>query len=262
MGDRGRLTAEQFGWTMPADAPLYAPLPHYLPDADVLQITYECSAEGALALLPSDLELSDPPTAVLTIFRFPFGTLGAYNEAALDIGCLWQGEPKHYTAYNLVDNDAGLAAGREIWGVPKKQAVISLRQEHDLVMGAVERPSGNRLLTALVRPERPADRSGFDGRSRLCLRLIPNVEEGGRPAVAQLVDRSGHRVTAKRVWEGPGSLAFDSPSAIDPWHRVAVTRILRATYGRYDFTLGYGKIVKDYGAETGGAASGSSLPPR
>ena len=91
MGDRGRLTAEQFGWTMPADAPLYAPLPHYLPDADMLQITYECSAEGALALLPSDLELSDPPTAVLTIFRFPFGTLGAYNEAALDIGCLWQG---------------------------------------------------------------------------------------------------------------------------------------------------------------------------
>ena len=57
---------------------------------------------------------------MLTVFRFHSGTLGAYNEVALDLACAWHGEPRFYTVYNLVDNDAGIAAGREIWGVPKK----------------------------------------------------------------------------------------------------------------------------------------------
>ncbi|MCZ7573301.1 MAG: acetoacetate decarboxylase family protein [Ardenticatenaceae bacterium] len=246
MARKGKLTPDRFGWNMPVDSPLFSKLPHYFINAEILQITYETDEEAVLDLLPEGVEVATPATAVLTVFRFPFGTLGSYNEAALDLACVWQGEQKFYTAYNLVDNDAGMGAGREIWGVPKKQAHIDIGKEFDLVMGTVERPKGNRLFTVLVRPEAPADISRFTGTSRLCLRVIPNVEEGRGPAVAELVDRNGHRTTPKEVWTGRGSLTFNVPSEIDPWYKLGVKRILSATYGTYDYILGYGKVLRTY----------------
>jgi acetoacetate decarboxylase len=240
------MTPERFGFDMPVDSPLYSPLPHYFTDAEILQITYETDREAVLDLLPSALEVADSAVAVLTVFHFPAGTLGSYNEVALDLACTLRGQRKFFTAYNLVDNDAGMAAGREIWGVPKKQAHVTLSREFDLVMGTADRPMNNRLFTALVRPETPVEPSGFGAASRLCLRVMPNVEAGKPPSIAQLVDRDGHRVTPKRVWRGRGSLVFPAQSAIDPWHAIAVRRIVDATYGIYDYTLDYGTVVESY----------------
>lgn len=244
MSEHGRLTLDSLGFDMPADAPLFAPLPHHFIDAEVLQVTFETPLEEVLRVLPPALEAEAPAVAIVTVFRFPFGTLGSYNEVALDVGCTYRGERRLYTVYNLVDNDAGLAAGREIWGVPKKQAHIALAKEHDLVMGTAERPASNRLFTALVRAEEPHTPPA--GIPRLCLRLIPNVEAGKPPSVLQLVARDGHRMTGKRVWRGTGSLAYQAHSAIDPWHRFRADRILDATYGIYDYTLDYGTVLEDY----------------
>lgn len=250
MGIKGRLTPDRFGWNMPVDSPTYSKLPHYFPNAEVLQIMYETDEQAVANVLPEGLEVASPAVAVLTVFNFPFGTLGSYNEVALDLGCVWKGKDKFYTAYILVDNDAGLAAGREIWGLPKKLAHIQISKEYDLVMGVAERPKTNRLFTAMVRPEAPQEVSRFGGgRSRLCLRVYPNVEEGKGPTVCELVDRNGHTMTPRQVWEGPGSLTFNAPSEIDPLYKIAVNRIIGATYGFYDYVLGYGEVVKKYTTE-------------
>jgi hypothetical protein len=41
----------------------------------------------------------------------------------------------------------------------------------------------------------------------------------------------------------------DSPSAVDPWHRLPVRRMVAATCGRYNFVLPYGRVIKRYGVE-------------
>ncbi len=53
-------------------------------------------------------------------------------------------------------------------------------------------------------------------------------------------------------FSGPGNVTFDSPSAVDPWHRMPVRRMVAASWGRYNFVLPYGRVIKRY--EVAGAA--------
>jgi acetoacetate decarboxylase len=242
---KGKMKPSEFGFSQPVNAPLYPKLPMFFPNSEIISIRYETDDDAVAEILPEGLEVDNPAVAVLTLFNFEFSTIGPYREAALDVACRWKGEPKMYTAYNLVTNDSGLAAGREIWGVPKKQAHIEFRKEFDLTMGLTERPLGNRICTALIRPIDPANLSNVKAISRLCLRVIPPVEEGRPPSLAELVDRSGHRMVPKDVWQGPGSLVYGQ-SEIDPWYRIEVRRIIQCLYGHYDYTLEFGKILHKY----------------
>jgi len=87
------------------------------------------------------------------------------------------------------------------------------------------------------------------------LKVIPSPEEGAPPEVCELVltplkfelivgsDGRGEG------FSGPGNVTFDSPSAVDPWHRMPVRRMVAASWGRYNFVLPYGRVIKRYEAE-------------
>ena len=47
-------------------------------------------------------------------------------------------------------------------------------------------------------------------------------------------------------FSGPGNVTFDSPSAVDPWHRMPVRRMVASSWGRYNFVLPHGKVIKRY----------------
>ena len=84
------------------------------------------------------------------------------------------------------------------------------------------------------------------------MKVIPSPEEGAPPEVCELVltplkfelivgsDGRGE------AFSGPGNVTFDSPSAVDPWHRLPVRRMVGAAWGRYNFVLPYGRIIKRY----------------
>ena len=65
---------------MPGHSPLFARLPQYFPDAEVLQVVFEADPETVAELVPEDLEVPVPAEAMITFFKFPFSTLGPYNE--------------------------------------------------------------------------------------------------------------------------------------------------------------------------------------
>src|SRR5919204_448288 len=87
------------------------------------------------------------------------------------------------------------------------------------------------------------------------LKVIPSPEEGAPPEVCELVltplkfelivgsDGRGEG------FSGPGNLTFDSPSAVDPWHRLPVRRMVAAAWGHYNFVLPYGRVIKRYAVE-------------
>jgi Acetoacetate decarboxylase len=240
---RGRLSTKSL-WAMPGHSPLFAKLPQYFPDAEVLQVVFEADPEAVAELVPEDLEVPVPAEAMITFFRFPFSTLGPYNEFAVDVKVLLDGQEKYFTAYNYVNSDVGLAAGREIWGVPKKFAVLDITKYYDLVMGYLERPPGYRLVTAIIRPEEPAQLQPL-AVTRLALKIIPPAGDGTKPLV-QLVDRYRHRLNPKSVWTGPCTLTFNNRSDIDPLYRLEPRRIIRCVYGTFDYVLDFGRVVRDY----------------
>jgi len=245
MTAEGKLTKGKFGYAMPVDAPLFARPPIHYKNAETIAVTYETDPEAALEMLPEGLSLPTPAAAALLFIRYPFSTLGPYEETILGIPCLWKDEPKFYIPHIVVNSDIPLAAGREIWGYPKKMAKITIEREGDIVWGKMERPEGNLICSAGVRPEIPVEEE-LTGESSLSLRVIPSPEEGAPPSVAELIEVPPLNRTILESYHGPGWARYHSDSMIDPWHKLAVKNLLDAAYTRTQFDLGFGKIIKRY----------------
>jgi len=246
MALEGRLTKDKFGYTMPVDAPLFARPPIYYKNAEAIGITYETDPDAALDLLPGGLTLPGTAMASLLFIRYPWSTLGPYEEAILGIACLWSGESRFYIAHIVVNSDIPQAAGREIWGYPKKMASITMESEGDIVWGKMERPEGNLICTAGIRPETPVEEPAASGGGGLSLRVIPSPEEGAPPSLAELIEVPPRNNVTLESWRGPGWASFHSNSDVDPWHRLPVKRALGASYRKYNMELGFGKVIKRY----------------
>jgi acetoacetate decarboxylase len=239
----GRLTRENFGYSMPVDAPLYPKPPIYYRDAEAISVLYETDAEAAADMIPEGLVVPSPAVAVASVLTYPLSTLGMYNEAILSLIVLRDGEPGSYIAHILLDNDQAMTAGREIWGFPKKMADITFERRGEGIVGTVERPAGNRLCTVVVQPERPAEVKPAP--PSFSLRVLPSLREDGAPELAQLVETRTTQ-TVHSQWAGRGSVSFGAVSDIDPWSRLPVNKVLGGAHRIYDMILPLGKVVREY----------------
>lgn len=243
MARQGRLTLSKLGYSMPADAPAYQRPPFYYKGARSIAIAFETDADAALEALPAPLSLSEPATAVLSFFEYPWTTFGPYNEAILSLLVEHRSKPHTYIQHIVVDTEPPMLAGREIWGFPKKLATIEFKAERDMMFGTMERPRGLRIASAVMRAERPAGPAHGPTRTGVSFRLIPAAEaDAPRPTVAEIIET----VTENKVheaWEGTGSISFPETSVLDPWSRFPVKRIVGASYMVYDMTLPCGRVI-------------------
>lgn len=243
MSRKGKLKSTAYGHNMPVDAPLYPNPPYPYKDVEAFTITYETDEDAALALLPEQLELTETATAVLMFVKYPFSSLGPYEETILGLRCLYRGEERIYIPHIVLNNDVPLAAGREVYGFPKKLAEVSIKNEGDGFWGTMERPKGNLICSAGVRLEQRLEVSPepVEGHS-MSLRVIPNPAQGEEPSLSELIET--HTInTTRDLWTGTGWIKFHSESAIDPWHKLSVKKIISSTYTLYDFILGFGRAV-------------------
>lgn len=255
MGKMGKLTADQFGASMPVTGPAVQSPPFYYRNMEMMVITYKTNPEDALDILPDGLELVEPALATMIIAHYHFSTFGPYYEAILGIGCTFEGQPMTYLPNLFVTQEAPLIAGREIWGYPKKLAHVDLTQQSEQYMGVIERPTGNRIATAIMRTVDNVPADDFTMLPIVSLKVIPDAEDKGEnagPALAQLVscEFDVKPIVATdgltELWRGPGSLVYDSPTLNDPWHKLGVEEIDTCLYGFFNGYLPYGKILKEY----------------
>ncbi len=249
MSKRGKLTVENYGATMPLIGEAVQKPPFYYRDMEMMFITYITDTEAALKWLPDVLDLPEPALATIVVGRYESTTFGGYNEAIIFIHAEFKGEIVSYTPALFTDSEAPLIGGREIWGFAKKLAHIEIKHESEVMMGTVERPLGNRLLTASMRKVTPV--ADMKMPLAVSLKMIPCATENPRPALAQLIGTNFDLVPQvcsnglPDIWSGPGSVHFNTPSAIDPWYRLPVREVVRCVAGRFDATLGYGKILAE-----------------
>jgi acetoacetate decarboxylase len=242
MSKHGRLTLKNAGYSMPADAPAYQRPPFYYRGSRIISVAFETEAEAALDAIPAPLAVTEPAAAALSFLQYNWTTFGSYNEAVLSLMVQHRGRPMAYVMQIAVTSEPPMLGGREIWGFPKKLAHIQFGNDRDMVFGTIERPAGIRLASAVVRPERPVDNPRSAGPPPVTLRLIPSVEEHGRPACAELIETMTD-VKVIEAWTGVGSLSFAEGSKLDPWNVLPVKRVLSASYTVSDMTLGFGKVI-------------------
>jgi acetoacetate decarboxylase len=133
--------------SMPAAGPSYPAGPYRFIDREFLVITYETDPELIRAQLPEPLEPIEQPLVHYEWIKMPDSSgFGSYTESGMVIPARLRGEEVNFVAQMYLDDDPPIAAGREIWGFPKKYAHPTLEIVKDTCPSA---PSTRRSSPAI-----------------------------------------------------------------------------------------------------------------
>ncbi|MDQ7783957.1 MAG: acetoacetate decarboxylase family protein [Desulfomonilaceae bacterium] len=243
------VDGEQTGFTVPRTAPLYQAPPWEYRDNRAIVIVFETTPDILTELVPEPL--------VPHALNYAFAYIGRYNlespskltyhEAGIGIPSSYETTQGKFAAFIYSDKVMPLAAGREIWGSPKKDAVIQFKEDGKRVTATVSR-GGRAVMRATLSKDRKLDpKMGWPEAPWFSLKLVPSVEKDARPAVMQITSTTV-RDRFKELYAGKATLEFDS-TPDDPLGKMKVLGLVSAQFAVYDFDIGYGEILHDYLAE-------------
>lgn len=227
MGISGKLTKEQFGYSVPVNAPLYNPFPVYYRDARVLSIDYETDLDAALALLPIQLEIEEVPVVTAIFADYPWSTVGSYKEVAQVIKCKYQGRDVVYAVHFHVTTDSAMSAGREIAGFPKKIGDIEFAV-NETYASYLERPTGVRICSANFTPMQQIPVPLPAKKEYVSLRVMPNPKDASNPSLRELIGTEWV-LGPGMIWGGAGECHLTGASSQDPYHQLPIKKILGST---------------------------------
>jgi acetoacetate decarboxylase len=212
---------------LPVFAPSYSTgLIHYS-SMSAIFITYRTRLSNVGPFVPEALELDDEPLITAAVVVYPMSTLGAYNEYFHLVEVRYKGETFNYPISMILDNEAAIFLGREMYGYPKTFGAVHLERwtGSATFLATVEKPKGQRLVQVEFTPQSPlkaADQPQA-GKRVLGLRVIPSPVEGAKPSVKELVP-SRMVMTGGETWVGTGSISFPTSMASHPMHKLEVLR--------------------------------------
>lgn len=232
----------------PYGAPLVPRLPIRLRRTEILTVVYETDAAAADALLPQPLELAAPLVLVNVYWMHDAEFFGVYGESAVQLPVrLPDGGAAMYSPFLVLDSDAAVAAGRELYGQPKKAGRVTLRPHGDLLVGRVER-NGIDLLTATICWKQQACAPDLlealvpGSATNVNLRVLPLDGDDVR---RELVARDFEDVVVHECWTGPATVEL-RPNAQVPIHQLPVRAVRGATHRLIDLTLPPGRVIHRY----------------
>lgn len=158
---------------IPTSAPLYEFKKNekfLYPNAEFLFVTYNVDGENVKELVPSPLKISKSPMVICFVAHYEksyvasspdaLTSWSSYNEAATFIEAKIKTETSRekglFCTSMFVTTDVAMAAGREIYGFPKKIAQIKLFDENGKKVGTVER-NGIEIMRIAVELSKDVD---------------------------------------------------------------------------------------------------------
>lgn len=235
--------------SMPAASPSYPHGPYRFIDREYMIIIYESDPDAIRAAVPEPL-VPDPSNQVFYEWiKMPDSSgFGDYTESGVVIPCSYQGKPCNFVAQMYLDDDPPVAAGREIWGFPKKFAYPKMKVNVDTLTGTLEYSGVQVAMGSMAYKWESHARDLSKTHASLTkmqvnLKLIPDVD--GRPAIAQLVSYNLVDVTVKGSWSGPARLHL-IPHVNAPVADLPIRKIVTGRHFIADLTLPYGQVLHDY----------------
>lgn len=243
--------------SMPIASPSYPMGPYRFVDREYLIITYESDPDAIRAALPEPLMPDGSNRVMCEFIRMPDSAgFGSYTESGLVIPALLGEEQVNFTSQMYLDDHPPVAAGREIWGFPKKLGRPRLDVVHDTLTGTLEY-AGVQVATGTMGYKHQHllyDMQGRKacsaesllasmGKTQVNLKLIPHVD--GTPAIAQLVAYNLCDIQVKGAWSGPARLHLVA-HVNAPLADLPVRRMHGGLHFIADLTLPYGRVAHDY----------------
>ena len=233
-------------FAMPLTSPAFPPGPYRFVNREFFIINYRTDPEALRAVIPAPLEMTDP-IVKFEFIRMPDSTgFGDYTESGQVIPVSFRGQKGGYVHSMYLNDHAPIAAGRELWGFPKKLAFPELRVEKDTLGGVLRYGPVPVAVATMGYKHRTLDH-GPILESLLApsylLKIIPHVD--GTPRICELVRYYLEDVTVKGAWSGPAGLELFQ-HALAPVAALPVLEVLGAVHILSDLTLGLGEVVHDY----------------
>jgi acetoacetate decarboxylase len=124
--------------SMPAAGPSYPFGPYRFVGREYFIIIYESDPAAVRAAVPEPLVPVPGATVFYEWIRMPDSSgFGDYTESGVVIPCTYKDEPCNFTSQMYLDDDPPIAAGREIWGFPKKWGQPKLAVATDTLTGTL-----------------------------------------------------------------------------------------------------------------------------
>ncbi len=238
--------------SMPAASPSYPHGPYRFTNREYFIVAYKSDPASVRAAVPEPLVPDAEAIVYYEWIRMPDSSgFGDYTESGVVIPCTWQGTPCNFVSQMYLDDDPPIAAGREIWGFPKKYAHPKLEIATDTLTGTLDY-AGQRVAMGTMAYKhdgfaRDHERtSAALAKMQVNLKIIPHVD--GTPAIAQLVAYNLTDVTVKGSWTGPARLHL-VPHVNAPVADLPVREVVGGRHFVADLTLPYGRVIHDYLAE-------------
>ena len=235
----------------PLASPSYPAGPYRFVDREYMTITYATDPALIRAHLPEPLEPNAENIVVYEWIKMPDSSgFGDYTESGIVIPARFKGEDVSFVSQMYLDDQAPIAAGREIWGFPKKYAHPKLQLVKDTLTGTLEYAGQQVAMGTMaykhVSMEGSRDRTSASlAKTQINLKIIPGID--GDAEICQLVALNIKDITVKGSWSGPARLHL-VPHVNAPVADLPVHRIIGATHFIADLTLPYGRVVHDYKA--------------
>lgn len=218
------------------------------PGAKMMGVVFETRPEIVEKLLPPPLEPTGANNGLMFIAQYPETNLGpGYREAALFLGCQYQGETGNYCLSMPIDSqESRLYNGRDIFGYPKKMASIHLEEDGDRVVGWVER-NGIRFVeieTKLMSelPGLPTPGPNF------LFKAMPKIDLSPGFDGPVLLCRQQTDIEMKSLKVGSAEVKLQE-SEFDPWAEVEVLNVMVAYYLTSDNTMQPGSVLQEVDGE-------------
>jgi acetoacetate decarboxylase len=235
-----------FGMPVRRGITTYPEGPYRFIDREYLIITYETDPDALRAVLPSCLTFEEP-IVKFEFIRMPDSTgFGSYTESGQVIPVSYDGKKGSYVHSMYLDCEAPIAAGREIWGFPKKLARPRMVIDSDTLLGVLHYGEVCVAIGTMGYKYKPASKDkvlAALNEPNYLMKLIPDVD--GNAKVCQLVEYFLADIDLKGAWEGPGALQLFQ-HALAPVADLPVRKVLSTLHFIADLTLPYGKVVEDF----------------
>jgi acetoacetate decarboxylase len=245
-----RTPSVEVGYSMPSVAPLYGQPPFVYRDSWLLNILCTTTPDVLKALVPAPLEPNPDNLLLIAINRLNASGFGAYNEAIVAVPTRYGQTGGQYLVVLYVDQDGAIAAGREIWGFPKKGAQITWHEEQAVLSATVQR-GGIELIRASMELVAVGQVQDLQQNPWLRLdtwfnvKLIPSVKHHASPEVHQLTSTTLQGLTFKQIYRGRATLTLGG-SPVDPLQNLVIQAVQEGVYVQADATLTYGDVLHNY----------------
>jgi acetoacetate decarboxylase len=224
---------------LPDYAPLYPQVPYHYKNYHKISVYCRGNQEAIKRFLPSNFEFVSDIFEIFVLKNEEIDGLDPYSEGGIVIPCKYKDQIGAYMAYEYVDTDDALCAGREIWGYPKKLAEVIYEEKNNKIQGKIIRKGKTIIDISLTFDDAKVNPPNMF--PRLQVKRMPRADQYGVDMDQVILNKFVDSVIHTRK-QGSATVNWEH-SSHDPLAELGPTEVLGGVFVIGNFTLTYGKVI-------------------